>query len=386
MQRLSWVLLIVLVGAIAVVASRLPWFRETRPAAAPRPVPSGDREIAFLHNPTAFENWDNFVWGVKRAEMAADGAPSGLEVDDANAFPNRTTAVPEITIRKPGCAGALRVRWYKVTDEATQEAWVKALAARDPPPLAILGGWSSDRAKELADVMRETNWSGDRPLLFLVTATADAIDPVASSAGDRDLISLYDRSFRFCFTNRQMADAVTDFVLADPNLRPGSIFGPGFRSSIAAVAGPLAGLTAWTGESDAKWPTLPGYAVEWKDDPYSTDLCRRFLEAFDRRMGSSLKIERFSVPFSTGRMNRPNHGELVAAERILANLPPHGMRTVLIVPSVTAPTRRVLRASCRGTRMSDGKWSPSPVTDLASTPSFATAISPGRSARSPFPW
>ena len=59
-----------------------------------------------------------------------------------------------------GFSGSVRIRWYKVTDEASQEAWVKALAARDRPPIAVLGGWSSDRAKELADAMRDAPWSG----------------------------------------------------------------------------------------------------------------------------------------------------------------------------------------------------------------------------------
>ena len=60
----------------------------------------GDQEIAWLHNPTSYESWENFVWGAKRAEMAVDGGPDGLEVDDANAYPVRTTAVPEVVVRR----------------------------------------------------------------------------------------------------------------------------------------------------------------------------------------------------------------------------------------------------------------------------------------------
>jgi hypothetical protein len=356
MRLWTWLTLISLAIAIAVAASRLPWIRGSRTAADPKPVPSGDLEIAWVHNPTSFESWDNFVWGVKRAEMVEDGSPSDLQVDDSGAFPHRTTAVPEIVIRRKGYDGSLRIRWYKVTDIATQEAWVNALAARNPPPLAILGGWSSDRAKELAVAMRDKNWPASRPLLFLITATADKVDPEDdNTSGDQgpSLISVYDRSFRFCFTNRQMADAVTDFVLSDPTLRPGSIGWPGLRTITAAAAGTLTAVTALAAETKIELPSFPAFAIEWKDDPYSTDLSYKFREAFQQRTGPGSGLPRLEmrvnpVPFSTGRMNRPNPVEAEVAEHILNNLPPQGTRTVFVVPSVTAPTRRVLRSLVQG--------------------------------------
>ncbi len=356
MRGWSWLILITLTIAIVVTAARLPWFKTKRTGADPRPVPNGEVEIAWLHNPTSFESWDNFVWGVKRAEMMEDGSPTDLEVDDGAAFPNRTTAVPEIVIRRKGYNGGLRIRWYKVTDEASQEAWVNALSARNPPPLAILGGWSSDRAKELAVAMRDRNWPAEHPLLFLLTATADKVDPENDNAsGDQgpSLISVYDRSFRFCFTNRQMAAAVTDYVLSDPTLRPGSIGWPGLRTIPAMSAGPLVGLTALAVETKLELPSFPAFAIEWMDDPYSTDLSYKFCEAFQKRTGQGtgfpqLDIQVNRIPFSTGRMNRPNPAEAEVADHILQNLSPPGTRTVVIVPSVTAPARRVLRSLVQG--------------------------------------
>jgi hypothetical protein len=356
MRRWSWLVLMAFLIAIAMTALRLPWFRGSRTGADPKPVPNGDLEIAWLHNPTSFESWDNFVWGVKRAETAEDDSPSDLEVDDSAAFPHRTTAVPEIVIRRRGYAGSLRIRWYKVTDEATQEAWVNALATRNPPPLAILGGWSSDRAKELAVAMREKNWPVSRPLLFLVTATADKVDPEDNNAsGDQgpSLISVYDQSFRFCFTNRQMAAAVTDFVLSDPTLRPGSIGWPGLRALPAAAAGPLVALMTLAAETGNELPSIPAFAIEWMDDPYSTDLSSKLCVALQKRTGPTTGFPRLDmqvnrVPFSTGRMNRPNPAEAEVADHILNSLPPGATRTVLVVPSVTAPTRRVLRSLVQG--------------------------------------
>ena len=60
----------------------------------------------------------------------------------------------------------------------------------------------------------------------------------------RDLMDLYPgRSFRFCFTNGQIAEAVTDFLWHQEDLRPD----PG-----------------------------PVYLTFWEDDPYSEDLFNRF--------------------------------------------------------------------------------------------------------------
>src|SRR5438094_171872 len=80
------------------------------------------------------------------------------------------------------------------------------------------------------------------PVLLLTTATAEKMELPGEDA-PRDLMSLYpDRTFRFCFTNAQMAEAVIDF-LAD-------------REMFAAGTG-------------------PDYYVAWKDDAYTLDLANR---------------------------------------------------------------------------------------------------------------
>ncbi|WP_439620386.1 hypothetical protein [Gemmata sp.] len=354
-MRKWWVWFLVAAVAGGLLVAYLPGLLAPRPVARPRPVPAGDREVAWLHNPTAFDAWENFVWGVKRAEMAGDGGPDGLEVDDSHAFPDKTTSVPEVVLRRKGCAGAVRVRWYKLTNTSTQEDWVTALAAADPPPLAVLGGWSSDRARVLADAMRDAKWRAARPLLFLATATADRVDPDDDAGGARgpNLISIYDRSFRFCFTNRQMATSVTDFVLSDPTLRPGAIALPGVRALGAAAHLLWPTLPALAFDTLPPEEPLPAHAIEWRDDPYSTDLCFKFREALQQRATGDCDLPRLavtthSVPFSTGRLNRPNPAEAQVAEHVLANLPPPGFRSVLVIPTVSAPARRTLRALVQG--------------------------------------
>ena len=366
-MRRWWPVVALLVLAGGFVLLRSGWWRGAE-VAKPLPVPDGDHEVAWLHIPTSGEAWENFVWGMKRAEMAASGAPTGLRVDDSAAFPDRTTAVPEVVISRDGFAGSLRVRWYKVTNYAPADAWVKALAARGPAPLAIIGGWSSDRARELAEAMAATAWPGPKPLLLMATATADAVysdeDSYAADYQPPKLIALYDRSYRFCFTNRQMAEAVTDFVLTDPALRPGPVVLPGLRAVPGAAGGvwgllpllaelhaPPPGVAALP-DARAAPPGVPAFAVAWKDDPYSLDLSQQFREVLaeqgSRPGRPRVAVESTLLPFSAGRFSRPNRYEAQVVDHILANLPRRGERTVLVIPTVTAPARRVLGALAQG--------------------------------------
>ena len=209
--------------------------------AVPQPVPEGDQEIVWLNAATTNVAWERFVAAVRR--LQTDQPELQLQVvADANAFPTDTTSVPELAVTVGGHTGRLWFRWYKLTGETGTVAWVQALAQRQPAPLAIIGGSSSDRARDLA---RELNALRPRlaapPLLLITGATADQ---VAVGSGTSGLMEVYPgRSFRFCFTNHQMAEAVTDFIWSQDDLRP-----------------------------DAE----PVYLVHWEDDPYSQDLHDQF--------------------------------------------------------------------------------------------------------------
>lgn len=360
-RRNWWLLLPLAVGlpvALYAAGVRLPWFAQGSAPAHPEPVPDGDQEMAWIHTTTAGSSWERFVSGMKRTELAV----AGLKVDDARAFPEQTTAVPEVVLRMPGRSGSLHIRWYKLTSEATAAEWVKALARREPAPLALIGGGSSDRAADLARALNaRTAWHGDRPLLLLTTATADAILEGHEEVS-RDprtwpkLIDVYDgRSFRFCFTNRQMAEAVTDFALQDGMLRPGPAVWPGFRAIPMGAGG---GWAALTGLADLWADTrVPVFSLAWKDDPYSVDLCGQFKDVLFARFaqappwpGPRLEPTFFhqEAEFSVGSFSRPNRYEAAAADAILANLPPRGQRGLLVIPTVAPPARRVLKTLTEG--------------------------------------
>lgn len=307
-------------------------------------VPDGDRELAWLHTTTNTSNWERFVYGVVRAQRFVPG----LTVDDSHAFRVSSTAVPELVLSLAGQPGRIRIRWYKLSSDANVDYWVQTLARRDPAPLAVIGGGSTDRAVDLARAMnRREQWHGGRPLLLLTQATADRLGDApelnGAEPGGPGLLGLYPgRSYRFCFTNRQMADAVLDFVWQNPELRP---------ISFADVA-PLAvcsGLAA----GGVKHSRPKVFAVEWEDDPFSVDLNAQFRDALCVKLrpgnngmdgGLPIRFWQRSVYYSVGGQIRPNRYEATVGGQLLQeyrSLPPE--RSLLVLPAVTTPARRLLR-------------------------------------------
>src|SRR5205814_2584726 len=125
------------------------------------PVPPGDQEIAWIHAATSGAQWERFVAGVHRARHDWPPDWPRLQVDDGRAFLDQTTAVPEVVLGVDGTDAKLHIRWYKLTSEADSGRWVERLARRDPPPLAFIGGGTSDRAVELARALAEQrDWRG----------------------------------------------------------------------------------------------------------------------------------------------------------------------------------------------------------------------------------
>jgi hypothetical protein len=346
-------LLVVVSAALALSAMALVlWPRPLEDKAAPLSVQDGDQEIVWLYAATSPGPWERFIKGVDTVVERLQSASSdlGMEIDKRSAFPAETTTVPEVVLSAKRTMGRLRFRWYKLTSDLKTQDWVQALLERRPPPLAIIGGSSSDLGIELAQSLKDEamlrNLGSASPLLLLSTATADD-DP---SKGDRPLSDIYTgRTFRFCFTNRQMAEAVVDFIWGQNDLRP---------------------------DGDPVWLTY------WNDDPYSKDLMQRYLDALQlpatqaaaqdwarlasfAAMGGSpfdgvgvawgqfrLSIPAYtaSIPYSIGTFSRPNRWELDEAGRLIKMKLkdyPQQRRPLLVLPAATQPSRRFLRALVR---------------------------------------
>jgi hypothetical protein len=329
MRELRWPLLVFLLCLpIIVLASgvRLPWLSDPTVTASPLPVPSGDQEIAWIHTTTNATTWERFVTGVMRTQMTIPG----LHVDDSRAFLDSTTATPELVLSKDGFAGRLRIRWYKLQNEVITADWVRALANRTPAPIAVIGGGSTDRALDLARAMAaQADWRGDRPPLLITTATADFSEDDGLGAKLR-VVDIYDdHTFRFCFTNRQMADAVVEFVAQNPDLKP---------------------------LDPARVPVL---TVSWADDRYSVDLRDQFTEALKAKYpdGRGLSFAgQWTIKFSVGGFVSPNVYEAVVAADIaerLRDLP--DKRVLMVLPGITLPARRLLKAVVEADPVAAGK-------------------------------
>jgi hypothetical protein len=315
--------------------------------AVPRPVPAGDQEVAWLNAATSAVTWERFVAAARR--LVADRPDLGLElVPEADPFPTQTTVVPELAFRARGGPGRLWVRWYKLTGDLGPGAWAEAFARRDPPPLAVIGGGSSDRAWEQAGELNQRRLQfAAAPLFLITTATADEVGV------GQDLMKVYEgRTFRFCFTNRQMAEAVTDFVWSQEDLRP-------------------------DGE--------PVYLTHWSDDPYSEDLFEQFRRVLEPVLQYSLTLKAAArdwawgggvaavgapagldlqglrgmearspfwstkILYSVGAFRQPNPWEVQAAEYIVTGMDQHPAqrRPLLVLPAMPQPARRFLHALFR---------------------------------------
>jgi hypothetical protein len=335
----GWSLVAVLVLASSLVLLGLRW-RSGDDAT----LPGGDQEIAWIHAATSGLIWDQFVRGVQRFEASEEGRRLGLSASYERANLEQTTAIPEIVLSRRGCPQRLHLRWYKLTSGTDADAWVRVFRARKQPPLAIIGGSSSDRARDLALALRR-GWDhaeAPPPVLCITTATADRVwvPEGPGSGGDVPLHSLYaGRTFRFCFTNSQMADALVRFLLDRPDLAlpvPERLLAGMLGQTIAGQ--PLAAAAA--GLASAVRPVL---SLAWEDDPYSLDLAEHLRHFLTRRTG--WPVEEYRIAYSTGevlRSNRPESEALraiaAAADRRLPNPP------AILLPIGERPLRRVLRS------------------------------------------
>jgi hypothetical protein len=222
------------------------------------------------------------------------------------------------------------LRWYKVSSAVSYATWVRKLCERDPPPLAIIGGSSSDIAVILARALRQQNPDRENPrgpLLLLTYATAVQVPPFrdngtldtsAPFASWGKLMDEYPgRSCRFCFTNEQMAEAVVDFVWAQDALRPAA--------------------------------PVPVHAPRWRNLPYSVDLAERFTTVLCRPDREPCMDEPLAatLPFSVGDFDSPNPPEAALCQKLAAEMVAEpGQKRLLVLPTETAPGHRFLKGLC----------------------------------------
>jgi len=331
-----------LLGAVVMTAWVIlrPYFVEQEPPPQPLAVSSGDQEIVWLMPATSGPNWERFVTAVGRAAVRLKPTWPDALVDTDRAYPPSSTDVPEVSLSWGKSGQRLCFRWYKLTSRWKTDPWVAALLRERQPPLAFIGGSSSEAATSLAQALeKQTRALPEllRPLLLLTSATADRVSLQESFGMPQppeeqiDLMGIYPgRTFRFCFTNNQMADAISRFVCSHPDLRPQTV------------------ASAQDGE--------PVYLVRWNDDSYSYDLSNSFLRALSALAVEGSLADWAWVTGCIGQGGLPGlHGGVLPWERYPRSFFPRQWEVLTSVGSFytanrdeTAVAGQVSRALTRG--------------------------------------
>ncbi|MCC6420225.1 MAG: hypothetical protein IT429_18475 [Gemmataceae bacterium] len=327
-------------------------------AAQVRDVPPGDQEVAFLVPATASDTWERLVSAADALRRdwpkVYPGAPS-LHVCKDKAFVELTADVAELALSLGGAdRPKLWIRWYKLTSENSAGRWIEKLAARRPPPLAIIGGDISDRALIQAQALKvhRGQWQGADPVYLLTTATADRYNPGSSTNRDHTdeklpkLIDLYDgRSFRFSFTNKHMARVVLEFVSAHPAIWPHGQQHAAARAGAALTGDALASLTLLAAVETPRRHAL--HWLAWRDDSYSLDLAARFGRVMPDVFPHSYVHENW-IAYSTGDYYRPNPREVLAVAILMNQINfSQADRQLLVLPTAAQRAQRFLRALVR---------------------------------------
>ncbi len=304
-------------------------------------VPEGDQEVAWIAPATSGENWERLVKAVRvlAEQWAETHGGEELLLDTERAFLPLTADVPEVGLRFPK-SGTLWIRWYKLSGGNDADHWVASLQRRAPPPLAIVGGDTSDRAVALAEILEQVknDWSAPAPLFLITTATAERyLPPGKPELEFRNddwprLMAVYPgRSFRFAFTNTRMVEAVLDFVQNRTNVWPERVK-----------------------KSDGKAPPFALFTLTWLDDGYSKDLAYSFQklyrDAVHEKYGKETAVptDEDFVSYSVGDYFQPNPREEMAVGLFLANSARRGDQPqLLVLPTGTQRARRFLRTLCR---------------------------------------
>ncbi|MFO0815402.1 MAG: hypothetical protein U0796_19475 [Gemmatales bacterium] len=281
-------------------------------------IKPGDQEAAWLHPATNIATWERFVAGLKELP--------DVSIDDTAAFPEDSMKLPVVGIQYPGNARTLWIRWYKLTGQRNIEQWVNELCLRTPPPMAIVGGGNSERARDIALHLKRLSQKQSvtrLPVFLITTATADKV--LHPDTGIIDLMQIYpERSFRYCFTNRQMAEGIHDFVQEHIN-----------KDRNLEITSPRISL------------------ISWHDDPFSEDLVDQFEEIWRTPTPTSPVpgVWAHRIAHSVGSLNQPNKPEAAAIDKLIKEASSESIvfrgRELLVLPGGPNPSRRVLRTLYR---------------------------------------
>ena len=282
-----------------------------------KPLGESEQEIALIEPATSTDDWGRLVTALKLLERdwpTINPALPALRIEVDQAFPPLTASVPEVVLYLANAPQQkLRLRWYKISGEHDAASWVEKLHARARPPLAIIGGGTSDRAVRLARALQATYPEPNEPSPVFVITTATA----ENTADEKPLIDEYPkRSFRFSFTNQIMVEALLKFVQQTPNL--------------------------WMSRPADAQDRYVMHAVYWQDERYSKDLTDLFANEFKERYPNGEFFDEGGIRYAVGDFFHPAPLEQDAVGAFLASRTPIAPLSFLVLPTQTVRMRRFL--------------------------------------------
>jgi hypothetical protein len=366
MPRSPFVLALGLLGLAALIAivGWSQWFEAAQ--AAVRPVPPGCQEIAWIAAATSAEPWERLVAALKQLQRDWPTLYPGqaLQLNLDRAFLDLTADVPEIGLGLAGNDAMLWIRWYKLSGENDSAQWVASLRKRGNPPVAIVGGDTSDRALAMAQALEEIKnaWAGPAPLFCITTATAERYSAKERAPGLTPheqwpkLMAVYPgRTFRFSFTNSRMVEAVLDFVRDTPQVWLLKQSQPA-TCAATVTAATVSAATAWTSlgllAAAGHFQPYYIYTIAWGDDGYSKDLAeifaRQFAEQFPHGKDETANVYDGYIAYGVGDYYQANPRERTAIDFFLVNRAGlSDKQHLLVLPTNAQRARRFLRTLCR---------------------------------------
>ena len=292
----------------------------------------GDQEIALIEPATSSDDWGRLITALKLLEIdwpKINPMLPKLRVSLSDAFLPLTAEVPEIVFSFGDAAGpTLRLRWYKISGEHDAASWIRKLQARGRPPLAIIGGGTSDRAVRLARKLQDAYPEPEQPspVLLITTATAEKTNK------GKPLIEVYQkRSFRFSFTNQKMVTSLLTFVKH-------RIYPDQEKDWAQNLWVPRTAEPAVAPNGDAG--TM--HAVTWEDERYSQDMTELFQSEFRKRHPKGEFIGEGTIRHSVGGFYHPSPEELAHVGTFLALRTPIRPHSFLVLPTQMVRMRRFL--------------------------------------------
>jgi hypothetical protein len=333
MRLFRYVLLLALVAILGVaVQQTLAWLGVwgNPNDSQVKALSDGDQEIALIEPATSSDDWGRLVTSLQLLEAdwpRINPNLPALRVSLDGAFPLLTAEVPEIVFSlADGSGPRLRLRWYKISGEHNAEAWVRKLRERGRPPLAVIGGGTSDRAVRLARRLQDYYPDPDEPspVLLITTATAE------KTKRNTPLIEAYPkRSFRFSFTNRKMVTSLLTFIKDRK-------FEPDDKQWAENLWVPRSGDASPT--DPAKIGTM--HAVTWEDERYSQDLNDLFQAEFTKSHRGAEFIWEPTIRHSVGGFFHPSPQEQATVGAFLSSrVTPNSF---LVLPTQMVRMRRFL--------------------------------------------